>query len=194
MAAPSGSTSEFIGPLFGVRNLGSDMIRKLALIYGLGGGWLDPPAGERYLLDRAKAVGFTVPEQPFGYSDSQGVYDFLKDADWRGIVGDSFGACFGPVYAGNLKPQWVNYLAGFQPSVYSTLGPGPITVPANVITAHCVRDPDWIDTGGLGYAEWVAENPKVTRLVITEHRGAHPDDTGYAQDLIFAEIKSLVGA
>ncbi len=170
------------------------MIRKVAIIYGLGGGWLDPAAGENYLLERCKAIGLIVPPQPFAYSDSQGVYDFLKHADWRGIIGDSFGACFGPQYAGNLAPATVDYLAGFQPSIYSTLGPGPLTVPANVKVAHCIRDPDWIDTAGFGYATWVAADPKKTRLIVTEHRGAHPDDTGYAQDLIFAEVKHLIGA
>jgi hypothetical protein len=170
------------------------MIRKIAIIFGLGGSWLDPKGGEVYLLARLKAIGIIVPAVPFDYSDSQGVHDFLKQADWRGIVGDSFGACFGPQYAGSLAPAEVAYLAGFQPSVYSTLGPGPITVPTNVRTAHCIRDPDWIDTGGLGYAQWVAADPKKTRLLTTEHRGAHPDDTGYAQDLVFAEIKQLTGA
>jgi hypothetical protein len=170
------------------------MIRKIAVIYGLGGGWLDPAGGEVTLLARLKTLGLTLPPAPFNYYDSQPVYDFLKDADWRGIIGDSFGACFGPQYAGNLAPVTVDYLAGFQPSLYSTLGPRPITVPANVKTAHCIRDPDWIDTGGLGYATWVAADPQKTRLIITEHRGAHPDDTGYAQDLVFAEVKQLIGA
>ena len=168
------------------------MIRKVAIIFGLGGGWLDPRGGEVYLLARAKASGFVVPDQPFSYDDSQGVYNFLKDADWRAIIGDSFGADFGPQYAGSLPK--VDYLAGFQPSMYATdIRNGTITVPSNVVVAHCVRDPVWIDTGGLGYATWVAENPKKTRLLITEHRGAHPDDTGYAQDLIFAELKQLAG-
>jgi hypothetical protein len=176
------------------------MIRKIAIIFGLGGGWLDPKGGEVYLAARCKGIGLDVGPSPFTYSDSQGVYDFLKTADWRGIVGDSFGACFGPEYAGNLAPAKVDFLAGFQPSVYSSNiqtapdGTKFIPVPANVVTAHCVRDPDWIDTGGLGYATWIANNPKTTRLLITEHRGAHPDDTGYAQDLIFGEIKSLIGA
>lgn len=170
------------------------MIRKVAIIYGLGGGWLDPAAGEITLLARLKALGLAVPPAPLNYYDSQPVYDFLKDADWRGIIGDSFGACFGPQYAGSLAPATVDYLAGFQPSLYSTLGPGPIAVPANVKTAHCIRDPDWIDTAGLGYATWAAADPKKTRLIITEHRGAHPDDTGYAQDLVFAEVKQLIGA
>jgi hypothetical protein len=171
------------------------MIRKVAIIFGLGGSWLDPQGGEVYLAQRCKAIGLDVGPSPFTYSDSQGVYDFLKSADWRAIIGDSFGADYGPQYAGNMAPVKIDYMAGFQPSMYADdVRNGTITVPANVVTAHCIRDPDWADTGGLGYAEWVAENAKATRLLTTEHRGAHPDDTGYAQDLVFAEIKQLIGA
>jgi hypothetical protein len=171
------------------------MIRKVAIIFGLGGSWLDPAGGEIYLAQRCKSIGIDVGASPFDYSDSQGVYNFLKDADWRGIIGDSFGADFGPQYAGNLAPTKVDYCAGFQPSVYATNTlNGTIIVPANVVQAHCIRDPDWIDTAGLGFATWKAADPKATRLLITEHRGAHPDDTGYAQSLVFAEIKSLIGA
>lgn len=171
------------------------MIRKAAIIFGLGGGWLDPKGGEVYLAQRCKAIGIDVGPSPFNYADSQGVYDFLKVADWRAIIGDSFGADFGPQYAGNLAPAKIDFLAGFQPSMYATdIRNGTITVPANVVNAHCIRDSVWTDTGGLGYATWVAENPKATRLLITDQRGAHPDDTGYAQDLIFAQIKELIGA
>jgi len=171
------------------------MIRKVAIIFGLGGGWLDPRGGEVYLVQRCKAIGLDTGNSPFAYSDSQGVYDFLKDADWRAIVGDSFGADYGPQYAASLAPRKIDYIAGFQPSMYaSDVRNGVITVPANCVTAHCIRDPIWADTGGLGYASWIAADPKATRLLVTEHRGAHPDDTGYAQDLVFAEIKNLIGA
>ena len=171
------------------------MIRKIALIYGLGGWLCDPPGGERRLVDRLKAIGIDTGPSPFDYADSQGVHDFLRFADWRGIIGDSFGADFGPQYAGSLAPTKVDYLGGFQPSMYATdIKDGSVVVPKNVVTAHVIRDPSWIDTGGLGYATWVAEDPKATRLLITEHRGAHPDDYGYSQDIVFNEVKSLIGA
>jgi hypothetical protein len=167
------------------------MTKKVAIIYGLGGSWFDPAAGEVYLAQRLKAKGFNVGG-PFAYTDSQGVYDFLQHADWRAIVGDSFGADYGPVYAGELKPIAIDYLAGFQPSMYaSNVVNGEIVVPANVVFAHCVRDPVWTDTYGLGYASWVAANPKRTKLVTTLHRAAHPDDAGWAQNLIFNEILKL---
>src|ERR1700674_55297 len=178
----------------------SDMIRKMAVIEGLGFKWLDSSAGQVHMIDRLKAIGIDCGPSPFHYDDSQGVFDFLKIANWRGLLGDSFGACFAPDYARNLAPRQVDFVGGFQPSIYSTNirtapdGTKFIPVPANVTTAHCIRDPDWIDTGGLGYATWTADSPKATRLLITEHRGAHPDDTGYTQDMMFNEIKSLIGA
>lgn len=168
------------------------MIRKMAIVEGLGYKWLDSGSGQVYLLQRFKTIGIVVPDVPFHYADSQGIYDFLKDADWRGSVGDSFGADYEVNDFGSLP---IDFAGGFQPSMYATdVRNGVITLPPNIKRAHCIRDPDWIDTGGLGYAKWVAADPKKTLLITTEHRGAHPDDTGYTQDLIFAEVKQLIGA
>ena len=166
------------------------MIRKLAIVYGLGGGWLDPRGGEDTLRQRCAAVGFTVPPMPFDYTDSQGIYNFLHDADWRGLIGDSAGASYAGRYAQSIAPTKLDYLAGFQPSIWMGLW-SDISIPPNVIYAHVVRDPDWIDTQGLGYAQWIVSKP--TTLVVTEHRGAHPDDYGPMQDLIFAEVKMKGG-
>lgn len=165
-------------------------MKKLAIVYGLGGGWLDPKGGEDYLLQRCKAAGFTVPEMPFDYNDTDGIYNFLVYADWRGVIGDSAGATYGGQYALNLKSDKLDYLAGFQPSVWMGLGPD-IQIPTNVVYAHVVRDPDWIDTAGLGWAKWITTKPTI--FVETDHRGAHPDDFGPMQDLIFAEVKQKAG-
>ncbi len=168
------------------------MIRKMAVIYGLGGSWLDPRGGEAYLLQRYRSIGLITPDQPFNYIESQAVYDFLKHADWRGSTADSFGADYEVNYFGDLP---IDYCAGFQPSIYaSDVRDGVITLPPNIKYAHCVRDPVWLDTGGLGYARWVAADPKKTTVITTEHRGAHPDDFGVMQDLIFAEVKHRIGA
>lgn len=166
------------------------MIRKLAIVYGLGGGWLDPPGGEATMLQRCKAAGFTVPAVPFDYTNSQGIHDWLADGDWRGLIGDSAGASFAGEYAQSLASTKLDYLAGFQPSIWMGLG-SIIHIPPNVVYAHCIRDPIWIQTGGLGYAEWVVQKP--TTLITTEHEGAHPDDFGPMQDLIFAEVKMKAG-
>lgn len=168
------------------------MIRKMAIVEGLGYKWLDSGSGQVYLLERFKAIGLIVPDVPFHYADGQGIYDFLKAADWRGSTGDSFGADYEVNDFGKLP---IDYCAGFQPSMYADdVRDGKITLPSNIKFAHCIRDPVMADTFGLGYAQWIAADPKLTTLITTEHRGAHPDDTGVTQDLIFAEVKQKIGA
>jgi hypothetical protein len=162
-----------------------------AIIYGLGGGWLDPAGGETQLVARFKAIGIETGNSPYNYYDSQPIYDFLSPhvGHFRIIIGDSLGACNAPGYAGMFKS--IDYIAGFQPSWYGA----HIPVPAVVKRAHCIYDPYWIDTGGLGAYEWeVAPGNKTTKLLVTAHRGAHPDDYGYSQDIVFNEVKALVGA
>lgn len=161
-----------------------------AVIYGLGGGWLDPASGENQLIARLKAIGVDTGGSPFQYYDSQGVYNFLESHqdEITIIVGDSLGACNAPGFAGSLKT--VSYIAGFQPSWYGAHVP----VPSSVKRAHCIYDPFWLDTGGLGAYEWVlAPGNRTTKLLVTVHRGAHPDDYGITQDMVFDDIKGLIG-
>jgi len=164
---------------------------SIAVVYGLGGAWFDPQAGENYLVSRLKAIGVETGNSPYQYNDSQGVYDLLHAApDFRGIIGDSLGACNAPLFAQQFSGR-VDYIAGFQPSVYGN----HVAVTPNVVRAHCIYDPYFVDTGGLGAYCWeLAAGNKTTKLMVTEHRGAHPDDYGYSQDIVFNEVKSLIGA
>lgn len=165
-------------------------MKKVAIIYGLGGAIFDPPAGQRHLADRLRAKGFLVGG-PYHYWDGPSVYAFLHHADWRAIVGDSFGADYGPLYAQEMKLP-IDYLAGFQPSMYANnVRNGEVVVPDCVRIAHCFRDPVWTDTAGLGFATYVAANPHKTKLTITPHRAVHPDDWGTSQDIVFNEILKL---
>ena len=171
------------------------MTKKIAILYGLGGSMFDPANGEALLMTRCRGLGLDVGDSPYSYDAGQAVYDFLKDADWCGIIGDSFGADYGPQYAGNLSPKTVNFLGGFQPSMYANDvrigadGVGEILVPRNVAHARVFRDPLWAQTGGLGWATWVAANDKATDLKVLAHYGAHPDDWGYTQNIMFADIQ-----
>lgn len=161
----------------------------IAVIYGLGGSWLDPAGGEAYLVERLKALGVETGASPYQYYDTNGIVGLLRsDVEFRGIVGDSLGACNAPFFAAQYGKK-VDYIAGFQPSIYGQHYP----VPANVGTAHCIYDPYFVDTGGLGYAVWqLAPGNRSTRLIVTEHRGAHPDDAGYTQNMVLAEIRGLI--
>ncbi len=167
----------------------------VAVVFGLGGGALDPAGGESRLVARLKALGVDTGASPYQYYDTNGIVGLLRGtalgkAEFKAIVGDSLGACNAPFFAQQYG-HTVDYIAGFQPSEYGMHAP----VPPNVVRAHCIYDPYWIDTWGLGHAKWeLAPGNRTTKLILTEHRGAHPDDWGYSQDLVFAEIKSLIGA
>jgi len=167
-------------------------VARIAIVYGLGGAAFDPLSGERHLTARLQEIGVNTGESPYQHYDSQKVYNFLKEGValfFRGIIGDSLGACNAPLFAQNLYPLTVNYIAGFQPSQYGIHCP----VPRNVEVAHCIYDPVWMDTFGLGAYCWeLAAGNHKTKLLVTQHRGAHPDDWGYSQELVFNEVKGLL--
>lgn len=172
------------------------MNKRVVVIYGMGGSIFDPKYGEAYLTERLKQAGFDVGASPYQHTDRQAIYDFLHGYNgFIAIVGDSLGAGCAPLFARDLHPHRVDYIAGFQPSVYDPVmhGTGEVSVPDNVVTAHCIRDPVWFDTLGLGYATWTADNPHKTKLTITEHRAQHPDDYGVAQDWVYEEVVKLAG-
>lgn len=160
-----------------------------AIVYGLGGSLFDPATGEAYLVQRLKAIGVQCGPSPFQESDTEGVVDWLKDKiGTKVIIGDSLGANNAPFFVSQLKEP-VDYIAGFQPSEYGQHFP----IPSSVGRAHCIYDPYWIDTGGLGYYEWeLGPDNHTTKLVVTQHRGAHPDDWGWSQDIVFNEVKGLI--
>jgi hypothetical protein len=91
----------------------------------------------------------------------------------------------------------VDFAGGFQPSAWDPIGQGPITnreivVAKNVRVAHCVWDPVFLDTGGLGNAHYVVTPGAKTKLTLTQHQGAHPDDWGYSQDLMFDHVMRCI--
>ena len=169
---------------------------RMVLMGGMGYPLTETPWGMPKLKTRLEAIGVQV--LLISWKDRQQCYDFLHDNIWTwiGLAGDSLGAGSAAQYAGDLKKP-VDYVAGFQPSMHDERtqiinGEGIIFVPANVKRAHCVYDPWWIDTAGLGSAKYRETDTHKTKLLITEHRGAHPDDWGYSQDIIFNEIKGLL--
>lgn len=174
---------------------------RIAVMYGLGGAGVEWwPNGERLLVQRLKTKGVDTGDSPWNWDDRQQVYNFLNGfTGFRGLIGDSLGAGSAAQYGADQKGQ-IDYAGGFQPSIYDSRvviqpdGTKVIPVAANVIRAHCVYDPDVADTGGLGAAQYAKTSGAKTVVFVTQHRGAHPDDWGYSQDLLFNEVTALIAA
>lgn len=169
---------------------------RIALMGGLGYPATESPWGMPQLKTRLEAIGVEVFLT--SWKDRQGVFNFLNGFDgFRGMIGDSLGAGSAGQYPGDLKGV-VDFAAGFQPSEYDARtvrdqsGKYVQIIASNIVRAHCVYDSYWIDTVGLGYAQWVTAHGSATKLLVTDHRGAHPDDFGYSQDLVFSEVKGLI--
>ncbi len=167
------------------------MKAKIALMGGLGFPVTETAGGLPRLRARLEAIGATV--LMVSWSDRQEVYDFLHGyTGFRALIGDSLGAGSAAQYAGDQKGS-IDFVGGFQPSMDDArVNHGKIVVPANVLRAHCIYDPFWLDTLGLGQAQYIEGDKTRTKLLTTEHRGAHPDDWGYSQDIMFNEIKELM--
>ena len=164
---------------------------RIALMGGLGFPVTETTAGMPTFKARLEALGAKVIL--VSWNARQEVYDFLHGfTGFRALCGDSLGAGSAAQYAGDQGGA-INFVGGFQPSMDDTRTVnGYITVPGNVIRAHCIYDPYWIDTMGLGQAQYITTPDSATKLLVTQHRGAHPDDWGYSQDMIFNEIKGLM--
>lgn len=167
---------------------------KVVLFYGLGGSAIEYwSTGERALLQRFKDKG--ADAILLNWNQRQESYNFLHGYKGkRALLGDSLGAGSAVQYAGDLNDGTVDYCGGFQPSMDDARATkGEITVPANVSIAHCVHDTVWLDTMGLGQAIYVKTPGSKTIVFVTDHRGAHPDDWGYSQDLLFNEAMTHLG-
>ena len=166
---------------------------RVCLMGGMGYPVTESPWGLPQLKSRLEAIGVQVLLT--GWADRQSCDDFLKGfTGFKALGGDSLGAGSAAQYAGDIDGP-INFVAGFQPSMDDQRAvKGLITVPPNVVRAHCIYDPVWIDTLGLGQASYVIPEGSKTVLLQTQMRGMHPFDWGIPQDIIFNEIKGLIGA
>jgi hypothetical protein len=161
---------------------------RIALIGGQGWPLTETAAGLPTLQQRLSAQGVEV--ETFSHDARQAIHDWLHGhSGFRALIGDSLGAGAAALYSGDLDGA-VDFAGGFQPSAWDPIGQGPITnreivVAKNVQVAHCVWDPVFLDTGGLGNAHYVVTPGAKTKLTLTQHPGAHPDDWGYSQDVMF---------
>ncbi len=166
---------------------------KVVVIFGQFGAAADP-VNLPHFNNRLVGAGFqTILIE---HTDSQKAYDFLRHyAGFKAIVGASLGAGASPIFAGNLKPATVDFVGGFQPSLWDpVMRNGAVTVPDNVKYAVCFRNPVVAATGGLGAATYVLDpSNKTTKLSVIERNDVHPGDFGVAQDTMFSEIQALAG-
>ena len=164
---------------------------KIVLFYGMGGAffewWSD---GEQLLRKRLIDLGAEV--QLLGWNQRTEAHDFFGSfTGFRGLIGDSLGAGSAAQYASDLNGP-VDFVGGFQPSMDDMRAEhGIILVSPNVVRAHCVYDPIWADTLGLGQAQYEITPGSSTILLTTQHRAMHPDDAGYSQNIIFNEVREL---
>lgn len=178
---------------------GATMKGKMVLYYGQGGAaieWWEN--GERLFKTRLEGLGLQV--LLLNWDQREVAFNFLKGwGGWIGQCGDSLGAISSITNCGDLRRP-VQFAGGFQPSVWDprvvTLPNGEkvAIVPGNVIKAHCIYDPNFVDTGGLGAAHYIIQPGAKTILTTTQHPGAHPDDWGVSQDMMFNDAKQSVEA
>jgi hypothetical protein len=173
------------------------MTARIALIGGQGYPLTETQAGLPALKKRLNAKGIDTGVGPFKHTDRQSIRDWLYGfKGFRALIGDSLGAGASALYAGDLDGN-VDFVGGFQPSDWDPIAQGPtnnrvVVVAKNVLVAHCIWDPFFLETGGLGNAHYVISKGAKTVLTTTEHRGPHPDDWGYSQELMFNHVMQLV--
>lgn len=162
---------------------------RVVLIGGQGYPVTETLGGLPRLKERFEALGFAV--QIFEHFQRQQIHDWVVSFSGRlAFIGDSLGAMRAAIYPGDLHQRAVDFAGGFQPSDWDPAGQGEVfsrsvTVAPNVRVAHCIYNPVWIETGGLGAAHYVVPPGSKTILTTTVHYGPHPDDWGYSQDLMF---------
>lgn len=167
-------------------------------MYGMYGPVTDP--GEREFTLKVAELGVDVGQSPYrDYEVDQIVADInAAPADATILVwGSSLGANNCPVVASYISrdiPQSyikrvIHGMWGFQASLYGAQVP----IPSNVLFAHEVYNPLWIETMGLGAYEWVrASGNTTTNLYLSKRYDLHPGETEQAQAMFLAEIQRVI--
>ncbi|MGA8078943.1 MAG: hypothetical protein WB868_16335, partial [Xanthobacteraceae bacterium] len=165
------------------------------IMFGLGGVAFDPAGGETVFTKRIAAIGVNTLDSPYQETNVDTIVSAIlaTPTDTKIIVGgDSLGANNTPAVAQALLGRRnVDYIFGFQPSEYGAHN----LVPANVLQARCIYNPNPIETAGLGCYEWqLAAGNRTTKLSVVTNSDFHPGDDDVAmQNLILADIERLVG-
>jgi hypothetical protein len=164
------------------------------IMFRLGGAALDPSGGEAVFTRRIAALDINVGNSPYQCTDVQTIVNGIMAApsDAKIIVGgDSLGANNTPyVCQALIGHRKIDYIFGFQPSLYGMHA----LIPANVVEARCIYNPNPLATAGLGAYQWAcAEGNTTTKLHIITTSDPHPGDDDIAmQNLILADIQRII--
>jgi hypothetical protein len=189
----------------------------LAPGYGLGGVDLDPPGGQRLILQKGHAMGLIVPPAPFSQATPQDMAAWLKKQSEDTLLFIEGDSCFANKVAwvaAEVYPRKIAGLYSIQASIYCNTGCPHIG--PNVERALIIYS-DFIHTGGLGTyipipeimpdhpmpelykpadSGWHLANKGKTlyrRIYVPAH---HPDDEDVerVQNPIFADIRAVLAA
>lgn len=172
---------------------------RIVLMGGMGYPWTEMPTGMPTFKVRLEGLGAHV--FLCSWDDRTPAYNFMHGFKGpRAYFGDSLGGGSAGEYPEDVEGE--TFFAGaFQPSEYDArtrkdpkTGEYYQLISPKITHAMAIHDPWWIDTGGLGYAEWRVPPGSKTKLLNVQHRGAHPDDWSYSQGLMLTHLSALVGA
>jgi hypothetical protein len=165
---------------------------RVFISYGMGGAGIETWAtGERLLVQRCRSIDLDTVLSPYHWNDVNEIVATINGTPGSipvAVIGDSLGANEAPDIASRCHRP-IQYLGGFQSSLYGV----DVGVPANVLAADNIYNPGLVGFlmtfFGLGSRKWhLAPGNKTTVLRNLPHVAPHPDDWGWAQDVIFSQI------
>jgi hypothetical protein len=158
-------------------------------MYGMWGPVTD--GGEREFSAKVAALGVEVGLSPYRDSDvNQIAHDFNEaPADAVLLVwGSSLGANNCPIVAAYTH-RTIHGIWGFQASEFGAKVP----IPNNVLFAHEVYNPSWLESMGLGHYQWVlAHGNHRTNLYLSARYDMHPGETERSQAMFLAEMERII--
>lgn len=174
--------------------------KRAALMGGMGFPVTEMPWGMPAFKSKLEKLGFDV--LLVSWKARQEVFNFCYGFDgFLMFAGDSLGAGSSGQYPSDLKGQKTDYAVGFQPSEDDARtvhiqgkDHGVQYIAPSISRAHCIYDPLWIQTGGLGHAQWEITQGAKTKLLCTAHYAAHPDDWNWSQTLVLNELQQMLNA
>jgi hypothetical protein len=160
-------------------------------MYGMWGPVTDP--GMAAFTARVKDLGVNVHSSPYrDYDVAQIVAEILAlpPEPLKFIFGASLGACNCSVVAAYVPQVRIDGMWGFQPS----LDGAQVKIGSNVKFAHCVYNPTWWQTAGLGAYRWEKAPGSTCNLYVSERSDFHPGETLAAQEMFLGEMKRIIAA